>query len=244
MMRRVLLTATLAVAALAVAVAPAAAHKGAATGVSHKFTGSETAEPRFAGESQEFIAKPFTITCEKAKSSKTGATTTFPSENLLGVIKYSDCTATAALRGMEELELKAKFAEPVDLNFHANGYVEVGSGGTVTAGKLEGAGEIEIKLSGAIKCTIDLEAGTYPVKAATKPEELYEAAKFTPEEVKVEKGKKVTVKHNLSIATTLTKIPYEFEGEFCEAFNKTEGKNGEYTGTLLAELPKGNLGWE
>jgi hypothetical protein len=62
----------------------------------------------------------------------------------------------------------------------------------------------------------------------------------------IEKGKKAgTTQTKLAIDTALTKMPYEFEGEFCEAFSKTEGKTGTYSGALLAELPKGaSLGFE
>lgn len=236
-MRRHLLAAMLAGATLAVAASPAIA-------VAHTFTGSESAAPKFAGETEEFVLKPFTVSCEAAKSSKTSTPPTFPTSSLLAEVKFSKCSATATLGGTGEHELKARFAAPVDINFHANGYVEIGSGGKVTAGKLEGAQPIEILFSGEFKCSVDIEPGIFPLKAEKRPEETYEAAKYTPEEVTVQKGKKVVVKHKLAIALALSKMPYEIEGEFCETFSKTEGKAGSYTGKLLAELPKGNLGWE
>jgi hypothetical protein len=244
-MRRLLLAAVLAASVLAVVAAPSLARRAAKPPVSHKFTGSESAEPRFTGATeQEFVLKPFTIDCETAKGTKTGIAPTFPTESLLASVKYSGCTATVALKGMEELELKAKFRTPVDLNINANGYLETGSGGTVTDGKLEGASDIEIAIGGPFKCTIDIEPGTFPAKAATKPAEMYEAAKFTPEEAKIEKGKKVLTKDSLGVALALSKMAYDFEGEFCEAFRKTEGTNGTYAGSLHAELSKGSLGWE
>ena len=70
-------------------------------------------------------------------------------------------------------------------NYHANGVVEIGSGGTIKEGRLEGASEIEIALKGPFKCTIDIEAGTYPAKALKKPEAEYTAARFSNEETTV-----------------------------------------------------------
>jgi hypothetical protein len=244
-MRRLLLAPVLAASMIAIAAAPALAHKVAQPAVAHKFTGSEAIEVRAkaAGE-QDFMFKPFEISCEKAKSLKGSGTATWPSQNLFVEMKFSGCEATAALRGMEELELKAKFLTPVSLNYNANGFVEFGSGGTITGGKLEGAGAVEIAVSGAIKCTIDVEPGIFPIKAAKKPEEQYEAATYKVEEIPFEKGKKTGVQDKLAIGTALTKMPYELEGEFCEALDKTEGKSGSYSGSLQAELPKANLGFE
>ena len=48
----------------------------------------------------------------------------------------------------------------------------------------------------------------------------------------------------LAIATALTKVPYELEGEFCEALPKTEYKNGSYASSLVAEIKKGSISWE
>lgn len=245
MTRRLLAAVAIALAGLALGVAPALARKAKVV-VSHHFTGSEMAEPKFTATSgQEFVFKPFTISCEKAKSAKTGAATSFPAESILTEVKFSGCEATAELHGLGEHELKARFESPVSIDYHANGFVEIGSGGTISEGKLTGAGSIEIALSGQFRCTIDVEAGTYPAAAANNPNKLYEAAIFTPEEVKIEKGKKSFTKKRLAVKNAFTRLPYAFEGEFCEAFAKTEGKAGSYSGTLQAELPKfGSLGWE
>lgn len=240
-MRRSLAPA-LAIAALALAATPALASKTEAPNP-HQFVGSENVAPRLTGETQTFVLKPFTITCEKAKSNRSAAPTTFPSKTLSSVVKFSGCEAEAKL-GKAEYELKAKFLTPVTFNYHANGVVEMGAGGTINEGKLEGASEIEIALKGPFKCTIDIEAGTYPAKALKKPEAEYSAARFTNEEATVTKGKGTTVVKKLDIATALTKMPYELEGEFCEALPKTEFKNGSYTGSLVAEIKKGSISWE
>jgi hypothetical protein len=240
-MRRSLAPA-LALLVLALVAAPAVAQKTEPPNP-HNFIGSGNAAPRFAGETQEFNFKPFAITCEKAKSTTSGAAQTFPSKTLSAVVKYSDCEAEATLN-RSEYELKAKFVTPVTLNYRANGVVEIGSGGTIAEGKLTGAGPIEIAVKGAFKCTIDVAAGTYPANSLKKPEAEYEAATFTPEEETVVKGKNSTVVKKLGISTALTKMPYEIEGEFCEALPKTEFTGGSYTGSLQAEIKKGDLSWE
>jgi hypothetical protein len=233
----------LAVAAVAFGVTPAFAHKAVEVPNPHKFIGSENVEPRITGESQEFALKPFTVTCAKAKSTTSGVTPSFPSKTLTAVMKYSGCEATATLN-KAEYELKAKFHAPVTLNYRANGVVEVGAGGTVKEGKLEGAGPIEISVTGPFKCTIDIPAGTYPTTALKKPEAEYESAKFTNLEEKIEKGKKTLIVKKLGIATALTKLHYALEGTFCEALPKTEFTSGTYTGSLVAEIKRGSLGWE
>jgi hypothetical protein len=240
-MRRSLAPA-LALAALALAATPALAAKTEAPNP-HKFVASENVAPRFTGETQVFNLKPFTITCEKAKSTTSELTPTFPSKTLTAVVKYTGCEAEATL-SKAEYELRAKFLSPVTLNYHANGVVEMGAGGTIEEGKLEGAGEIEIAVKGPFKCTIDIPAGTYPSKSLKKPEAEYEAAKFQDKEETVETNKGPVVVKKLGISTALTKVPYELEGEFCEALPKTEYTGGSYMGSLVAEIKKGSIGWE
>jgi hypothetical protein len=232
----------MALSVLAIAAAPAVAAKTEPPNP-HQFLASANVEPKFAGEGGEFVLKPFTITCEKSKSAPSTQVPTFPSKTLTAIVKYSACEATATL-GKAEYELKASFREPVTLNYHANGVVEVGAGGTVTEGKLEGAGEIEIAVKGPFKCTVDIAPGTYPSKSVNKPEADYEAATFTNAEETIEKGKTSIVVKRLEIGTALTKIPYELEGEFCEALPKTEYTTGTYEGSLVAEIKKGQISWE
>jgi hypothetical protein len=240
-MRRSLAPA-LAITALALAATPAVAAKTEPPNP-HKFVGGQNVEPRFTGETQVFNLKPFTITCEKAKATTSEVTPTFPARTLTAVVKYTGCEAEATLN-KAEYELKAKFLSAVTVNYHANGVVEMGAGGTVKEGKLEGAGEIEIAVKGPFKCTIDIPAGTYPAKALRKPEAGYETAKFHDIEEPVETNKGPALVKKLGISTALTKVPYELEGEFCEALPKTEYTNGSFTGSLVAEIKKGSIGWE
>ncbi|HTA33512.1 MAG TPA: hypothetical protein VK721_08820 [Solirubrobacteraceae bacterium] len=231
----------LTLAALALAAAPAVAAKRSAEAPNtHQFVGSANVEPRFAGESAEFDLKPFEVECEKEKSTTSGVTPTFPSKTLTAVVKFSECEAEAELDGAE-YEFKAKFLSPVTFVYHANGIVEMGAGGTVNDGKLEGAGEIEIAVKGPFKCTIDIPAGTYPSTSAKHPEAEYEAAKFTNLEETIETGKGPVLEKKLGISTALSRVPYELEGEFCEALPRTEFTKGTFEGSLVAEIKKGTL---
>jgi len=227
--------------AVALAATPAMASKTEPPNP-HKFTGSENVEPRFTGAA-EFTLKPFTVTCEKVKSTTSGVTPTFPSKTLTAVVKLSGCEATATI-GKSEYELKAKVKAPVTLNYHANGYVEIGSGGTVKEGKLEGASAIAIGVKGAFKCTINLSAGTYPSAALKKPEAEFQAATFKNLEETIEKGKKSVVVKTLGITNALSKVPYALEGAFCEGLPKTEFKTGTLSGALTAAIKNGSVGWE
>jgi hypothetical protein len=209
----------------------------------HKFVGSPNAEPKVKGESETFTLKPFTVTCEKARSIKGGPALSFPSKTLTTTVKFSECEAEATV-DKAEYELKAKFLTPVTFNFHANGAVEMGSGGTVKEGKLEGATAIEIALSGVFKCTIDVEPGIYPIQEVNKPEAEFGSAKYTNKEETIVKGKKSVLLKTLGITTALEKVPYELEGEFCEALPKTEFTNGQFEGSLVAEIKKGDISRE
>gem|GEM_PF-1692987 len=217
--------------------------EAAKPGVADKFTGTEMAEARLAATgAQRFTFGPFTVACEQAKSVKSGAAQSWPSVSLFAELRFSGCSAVAKLPRLGELELKAKFLAPVDLNFNANGFVEAGAGGKPANGGLDGAGPIEIALSGPVKCTIDVEAGTFPGQAIKRPGAAYDAALYKPE-VKLGEAGRAGAKDELGITTALSRMAYELEGEFCEAFPKTEGRAGSYSGSLLAELPKGGLGW-
>jgi hypothetical protein len=239
----VLASAGLAFSVLALAATPAVAGKrGGEAPNAHQFVASANVAPKFTGE-VELDLKPFEIECEKAKSTTSSVTPAFPSKTLTTVVKFGECEAEAELHGAE-YEFKAKFLSPVTFNYHANGVVEIGAGGTVNEGKLEGAGEIEISVKGPFKCTIDIPAGTYPATSLKHPEAQYETAKFTNLEETIETGKGSVLEKKLGIATALNKVPYEFEGEFCEAWPKTEFTKGTLESSLVGEIKKGTLGWE
>jgi len=144
----VLASAGLALSVLALAATPALAGKRSAEAPNtHQFVGSANVEPTFVGEGEDFELKPFEVECERAKSITSGVTPASPSKTLTTVVTFTGCEAEATLHGAE-YELKASFLSPVTFNYHANGVVEMGAGGTVNDGKLEGAGEIEIAVRG------------------------------------------------------------------------------------------------
>jgi hypothetical protein len=232
------LTAAVALLALAVFAAPASALKEPNP---HKFVGTEGGEPRFSGEA-EFELKPFFVECGKARGKSPGPVT-FPSKTLTAVMKFGECEAEATV-AKAEYEFEHVKVSPITFNYHANGFVEIGSGGTVKEGKLEGAGPIEITVKGPFKCTISIEPGTVPAGAIAKPEAEFEAVTFTNHEETVLKGKTSTLIKKLGINNALSRMHYELEGEFCEALPNTEFTNGKMEGLFEGEIKKGQLARE
>ncbi len=224
-----------------------AAAAGAATASAHQFTGSESASPSVIGEgAQEFSFKPFKITCEEAKSVKLETTPTWPSPTLYVAMKYSKCTTFAGKFHKVELPpIKTTFLTPVDFEYHANGFVESGAG-SESSSEIKNAGALEISIKGDYKCVVTWEAQTTPAKAVKKPTEEYEAALYEKIEETTENLRKFPtgIQDKLLIKNHLTKMKYSLSEGICEEFETTEGKAGSYTGTLKAELKKGNFGWE
>ena len=202
----------------------------------HEFTGSVAGAPRLRGEGEQvFVFKPFTITCESAKS--------VPSEYAWAPqmfyveVKYSRCTTPGVkYHGTEFEPAKVKFLTPVDFEYHANGIVQMGAEAN---GEIATAGAIELTIKD-YKCVVSWEPQSVPAKMK-KGVELYEAAKFTPE--KVEGKGKNKEQEKLVIENKLTKMKYELSEGICEGFSSTEGKSGSYTGTLVAELKGADFGW-
>lgn len=232
---------------LALTVVAAGMGTMASTAAAHQFTGSVSEEVRAQGVgAQEFAFKPFTITCEKAKSTKTEDDVTFPSPTLYLAVAYSDClTKNAKFHKVELPPVKTRFLAPVDLEFHANGFVESGAESESTSA-VENAGAVEIAMKGSFKCTISWAPQTIPVKAIKKPAEQFESALFEKDEEATENLKRfpLGVQDKLLIKSDLKKMTFELSEGICEEFESTEGKTGSYVGTLSAELKKGNLGWE
>ncbi|HUA12410.1 MAG TPA: hypothetical protein VMA83_10435 [Solirubrobacteraceae bacterium] len=227
--------------AAALAAAPAIAHK-TETPNPHRFTGTAAVAPRFVGEEQELTLKPFVVTCEKAKSTKATPAASFPSSNLAAVVKFGECTATGTI-AKTEYELEARVSA-ITVNYHANGALEMGSGGTIEGGKLVGAGPIKVSMTGAVKCTISLAAGAYPAGYGKRPQGEFEAATFSDNEETLGSGKHERTVGKLEISTELGKLPYTLEGPFCETLPKTEMKSGVFTGSLEASIHDGSIGWE
>jgi hypothetical protein len=219
--------------AFALAATPALAHEFIGT-TGHKSKGVSTTE-------QEFKFGVFKITCEKAVAKGPGLKES-PSDTFFTEVKYSKCTTEAKIGG-EAFPLKTHFKTPVDFEYHANGYAEVGAEaeeGTVTVS----GGAVEMKVSG-IKCIIDWPAQTVPRKAETKPEGEFSALSFSNvAEPTSKKSFPDGFKHKVSVSNQLKGLEYEYEEGGCEEFEKTEGKAGSYSGTILQEINGGNLEYQ
>jgi hypothetical protein len=227
----------------ALVVAVCALALGATYAQAHVFVSNPLANTFGVGVGkQHWDLGPFNITCEKAKAS--GKTKESPSEEFFTSIKYTKCTTAAHLEGhCCNFTLKTKFVTPVVIEYHANGFVEIGSEGEETEGdiKLSG-GSIELKVN-TIKCEIEIETQVLPIRAIKKPNGEYTSAKFHSEAFAQERNGKQTAKQKLVIENTFKKIHFEyFEGQ-CENFAKSseELRNGTYDGNLLEELKRGNL---
>jgi hypothetical protein len=209
----------------------------------HEFTATHAGALRAYGEGEQvFKLGPFRISCEQAKGkghipSASGAQTMFAS------IRYKRCV-TAAKIGTEPITLKTLFRTPVDIEYHANGYVEIGSESEEVEGQavLKG-GEVEITVP-SVKCLVSWPEQTIPGKAVKKPEEEYSQAIFTtfgePANLKrFPTGERELLK----IENKFGKLTYEYSGGQCEEFKKPEEElhNGKVKGVLNFEQRKGDL---
>jgi hypothetical protein len=222
-----------AVCAFAVAVTPALAHE---------FTASKSGKTKgISEEEQVFKFGPFKITCERA--SGRGMVAAGSSKTLNDSVKFSKCSTEFKL-GNHPVPVSTKFLTPVDVEYHANGFVETGSETEEVEGsaKLAG-GAIELKVSAGskFKCNIRWEEQTIPVKAVKNPEGEFSAATYSNEAGKESKKFPGGVQKLLSISNEFKGIVYEFEGEPCEEFGKEEGPEGK-TGRYLGEFPDELMG--
>jgi hypothetical protein len=226
-MRHFKIAGVLAVAALAVSAAPALAHEFISTG----------GVTKGKGEEQVFRLGPFKIECAKASTSK-GSMTAGSSQTLFASMKPQKC-ATEAKIGGNPIFLHTRFLTPLAIEYHANGFVEIGSEGEEIEGNatLKG-GSVEMKIS-TIKCILTLPEQTLPHAAEKKPENEFEAATYSNEEE--EKGKRKFDK--LSIFNEFKGIHFEYGEGQCADFNASEEErhSGRYEGELIEEVRGGSL---
>ncbi|HEY2570627.1 MAG TPA: hypothetical protein VGI27_04095 [Solirubrobacteraceae bacterium] len=219
-----------AVCAIAIFATPALAHEFISSG------GPSTGK----GEEQEFKFGAFKITCARA-SSKGGASTPTSSPTFFTEVKFSKCNTEAKIGG-NPIFLHTKFVTPLAIEYHANGFVEIGSEGEEIAGpaKLKG-GSVELKIK-AIKCVITLPEQTIPSAAMKKPNGEFEAATFS--NVAEERGKRKF--NELAISNEFKGIHFEYGEGQCEEFkgSEEERKAGKYTGELLESIRGGNLEYQ
>lgn len=226
----------------AVAAAPAMAHEFLSNAVGKPTKGVSVGP-------QEFKFGAFKIVCPGPVAvgngyTGPGATTkgriaASPSNTFFTEATYKRCEAEARLN-TETFWIKVKVPK-IDYEYHANGFVENGveSEENVT---LSG-GTVEMKAHQPLNCIINWEAQTIPVRAKKNPEGEFTEAAFTNEEVANGNLKKFPsgFQKKMSIANTFGSMDYEVEEGQCENFEHVEGKSGKYTGTLLEEVPSGNL---
>jgi hypothetical protein len=228
-MRHFKITAVLAVAALAVSAAPALAHEFISTGGTTKARGEE----------QVFHFGPFHIEC--AKATATGSAVAGSSQTLFASIRPMKCKTEAKI-GENPIFLKTHFRTPLAVEYHANGFVEIGSEGEEVEGNttLLG-GSVELKIH-SIKCVLTIPEQTLPKGAIKNPEGEFEAATYTTEPE--ERGKRKFDK--LSIFDEWGHMHYEYGEGQCAGFkiSEEERRGGRYEGELLDEVRGGSLAWE
>ncbi|HUA11480.1 MAG TPA: hypothetical protein VMA83_05705 [Solirubrobacteraceae bacterium] len=235
-MRRVKTTIGTAVvfAAMTVFAAPALATSTA----TFESTGGAT---KGTGEEQRFKIGPFDIECEGAKTK--GSVAAGTTKTLFAEIKMRKCSTIAKV-GSNPIKLKTSFKSMVDVEYHANGFLELGS--ESEEGIVLKGGEVEIEVpplntseSGA--CTIYLYEQTLPTKAEKDPENEYSLVSFANE--MFTSGKHTYTR--LHVKNEVKGIHSEFGGGQCEEFVKAEEelKSGTWEGELTQQVAKGNLSW-
>jgi hypothetical protein len=243
-MRRVRMTAGLAVAACALAVsAPAAfAHSFTASIPRREVSEATPGKLKVVGVgSQSFKFGPVHIVCEKASGK--GLATEESSATLKFTSKYQECNTLIKV-GTEPALLKTKLKTPVELSFHANGFAEVGTEGEESSAEV-GGGAAEWKVAG-IKCLLSWPAQTVPVKAIPQPEKEYTAAIFTDTEAENSHLRAFPTgkQHKLTVGAEFKNMEFDFEEGQCSEFKHPEAKTASYDGSFEVELGGGNLSWE
>ena len=234
----------------AIAAAPALAGPVfKATEIGTEFTETEPGKSttkNLPEQVQHFIFGPFHIQCPKAIGH--GKVKAEQSKTFYQVVEFKECFVRAILFGSEqEIKLAAHFKSPVDIEFHANRWAEVGSESESELRLLNGQ-TITMGVP-SIKCKIHWPAQVVPIKAEKNPEgtkfsavkyENIEVEKLGPEE-KILPSWPSGFQKQVIIESELKGMQYSLEGGQCNEFSKTEGENAKYTGRLKAVVVKGDL---
>jgi hypothetical protein len=253
MKHRTILGIVVAMCACAVTAAPAMAGPVfKATAVGKEFTETEPGKGRTHSlEEPENVQNwrfgPFHIQCPLAVGH--GKVSAEQSKTFYEEVEFKKCFAIAKLAGNpeEEIHLPAYFHGPVDIEWHANRWAEIGS---------ESESELMILNSQTIvagvpdlKCRINLPAQKVPVKAAKEPEgEKFSSVTYENTEVEKlgPKGEKLKAfpsgfQKQVIIKSDLKGMEYFLEGGQCENFATQDGTKGQYHGLLKAFVIGGNL---
>ena len=184
------------------------------------------------GETQQINLGPFHITCKKVAATG-GETTPLASPTYTTSLKFKECETEGRISG-NPIFLETKFLTPFVVEYHANGFVEVGSEMEESpVATLEG-GTIEIKVN-YVKCVITIPEQTIPRQAEKKPGNEYTEASYSNVPYVYRKH----AYNKLLISNTFTTIAFEYgEGQCSEfATSEQEKRAGHYTGEVLEQIP-------
>jgi hypothetical protein len=237
---------------LGVAVSVCAFALAASPALAGEFVASNTGKTSGTSESeQHFKFGSITIICHK--TSAKGAVVAGSSSTYASSIKFTKCLTSAKV-GTHSIFLASRFLTPLAIEYHQNGFVEVGSETEENAGTLTvigGSAEMWLNTGRTeefekSECHLRWEAQTLPLKATKEPEGAFSAATYTniTRPHTVAKNFPLGVQNGIEFSNSFKGIHYELEGEPCESWGKEEGSeavNGSYTGAFPQWLGNGML---
>ncbi len=241
---------------LGLAVAVCAFGVTAVPAMAHQFVaGKETGKPiseefpaKTAGKQvgeQAFKFGGLKITCEQVHAKGTLTQTEFNS--FATAVKFALCTTEVKFGAKEVGHLKTSFNKglPVTFVYHQNGFVEVGSETEEEEGEVKiSGGEANFQISG-LKCLVTWPAQTIPIKAIKEPEGEFSSAVYSNNTQPIVSKKFPSgFQTKLVIANEFKKLKYSVSNGACEEFEKTEGSQGSYKGTLEQEVVGGTFSFQ
>ncbi len=247
----------IAVCALGAMAVPALAHEFVASKYKHTISPGEPVKT--AGKSPEeeegiqtFKFGKYNIKCAKAISK--GVFEEPTQKIFTTTLKFSRCGYYPIVKN--EVHFAASMPKGITMKFIVNGAVGIEGNGE---GEEEeyGVNKIEVletaatvKIPSAKFCTINIPTQQLPVASVKKPEGEYSDAIYSNLPVPIENPTmgqlKVWpggIKHKVIFAISLKAMKFKFaeESQCGEDEEKTEYSAGTYSGTLIQEVPGGNL---
>ena len=199
-------------------------------GEPHEFIGNVTSEVSVVSSEQELNFAQVGIKCKGVKPVRTHKKTVFPALKILVVFNFIKCkTGVTTLNNKTIAPSKARFGGPLEIEYSANGEPDA----TIVNSKED---PFTITFSGAMEgCTI-----------AFLPNRPTDEALYSDAEVPAKNRKffPTGIQEVVAIDNSFHKIAYTIGGGACVELKKTEGKEGEFFGTLLAGLKTGDLSFE
>lgn len=214
----------------------------------HQFTASAYKKTpplkiRGSGSAQVFKFGQIEVECSVAKAK--GAIAESPTPLLKVEVAYKECESPTKIFG-QATSPKVHFKSKVEYLYHSNGYVELGADGEPESVEV-GPGTVELGIQHTGGCKVLWPKQTVPLKAEKKPGEEYSSALFANEEVAAANLTKFPTgfQRRLTVANAFRGMEFGIEETgLCEDFEKTESKQGKYTGELQLEVPGGDLAFE